>query len=320
MDSIKLKKIKLKPIKNASMPNIFEQFMKKSNEKRMNNPQSMPKMKTPKNKIFTDNNNNNTNPQSLPFLKPLKNKNFNDNRNNNNTNLQSFAFLKPFKNKNFNDNRNNNNTNPQSMPKIKTPKNKIFTDNKNNNNTNPQSMPKKKTLKNKNFNDNKNNNNDRFFKHNNYNDNINFSEIIKNKYTIEDYYYYKKYNLQYFTNEDINYFTNIRNIIYPDYKKMKYILIIEKIKDNFLKKHLSRVCIEQTLFYQYERLDLKFIEAVDLIILKEIQYEQNNDIKIKLEKHLKEEKDMEIISDRILGNIDNNVKLNNVVSLKDIDK
>ena len=229
-------------------------------------------------------------------------------------------IFKPFKKKSSENRMNKPNekrmNKSQSMPKMKTLKNKIFNED-DNNNTKSLSMPKIKTFRNIAFNDNNNNS---FYKYNNYNDNIKFYEIIKNKYTIK-YYYHKKYNLQYFTDEDITYFTNIRNVKYPNYKRMKYILIIEKIKDNFLKKHLNQVCVEETIFYQYEkRLDPKFIEAIDLIILKEIQYEQNNDIKVKQEKHLKEEKDMEIISDRILGNIDNKVKLNNADSLKDIDK
>ena len=108
----------------------------------------------------------------------------------------------------------------QSMPKMKTLKNKIFNDDDdyyNNDNSKFQSMPKIKTLRNRLFNENNNNS---FFKYNNFNDNIKFYEIIKNKYTIEDYYH-KKYDLQYFTDEDINYFTNIRNEIYFNNRKNK---------------------------------------------------------------------------------------------------
>ena len=179
-----------------------------------------------------------------------------------------------------------------------------------------QSMPKFKTLKI----NHSNINNNVPFNYNNYDENIKFYEIIKNKFSIEDYYH-KEYNLEYLNKETINYLVNIRNEKYPNYNNMRYILKIEKIKDDFLKKHLNGVCVEQTIFFQNNKLlDPKYIEAIDLIILKEIQNEQNNDIKIKQEKHFKKEKDMEAISDRILGNIDNNNKLNNIDSLKDIDK
>ena len=178
-----------------------------------------------------------------------------------------------------------------------------------------QSMPKMKTLKN----NQSNIINNVPFNYNNYNDNMKFYDIIKNKYTIEDYYH-KKYNLEYLNDETINYLTNIRNEEYPNYKNMRHIFKIEKITDDFLKQHLNIVCVEQTMFFQNNALlDLKYIEAIDLIILKEIQLEQNNDIKLKQEKHFKKEKDMETISDRILGNFDNSKKLNNIDSLKDID-
>ena len=179
-----------------------------------------------------------------------------------------------------------------------------------------QSMPKFKTLKI----NHSNINNNVPFNYNNYDENMKFYEVIKNKFSIEDYYH-KEYNLEYLNKETINYLVNIRNEKYPNYNNMRYILKIEKIKDDFLKKHLNGVCVEQTIFFQNNKLlDPKYIEAIDLIILKEIQHEQNNDIKIKQEKHFKKEKDMEAISDRILGNIDNNNKLNNIDSLKDIDK
>lgn len=179
-----------------------------------------------------------------------------------------------------------------------------------------QSMPKFKTLKI----NHSNINNNVPFNYNNYDENMKFYEVIKNKFSIEDYYH-KEYNLEYLNKETINYLVNIRNEKYPNYNNMRYILKIEKIKDDFLKKHLNGVCVEQTIFFQNNKLlDPKYIEAIDLIILKEIQNEQNNDIKIKQEKHFKKEKDMEAISDRILGNIDNNNKLNNIDSLKDIDK
>ena len=178
-----------------------------------------------------------------------------------------------------------------------------------------QSMPKMKTLKN----NQSNIINNVPFNYNNYNDNMKFYDIIKNKYTIEDYYH-KKYNLEYLNDETINYLTNIRNEEYPNYKNMRHIFKIEKITDDFLKQHLNVVCVEQTMFFQSNALlDLKYIEAIDLIILKEIQLEQNNYIKLKQEKHFKKEKDMETISDRILGNFDNSKKLNNIDSLKDID-
>ena len=178
-----------------------------------------------------------------------------------------------------------------------------------------QSMPKMKTLKN----NQSNIINNVPFNYNNYNDNMKFYDIIKNKYTIEDYYH-KKYNLEYLNDETINYLTNIRNEEYPNYKNMRHIFKIEKITDDFLKQHLNVVCVEQTMFFQSNALlDLKYIEAIDLIILKEIQLEQNNDIKLKQEKHFKKEKDMETISDRILGNFDDSKKLNNINSLKDID-
>ena len=178
-----------------------------------------------------------------------------------------------------------------------------------------QSMPKMKTLKN----NQSNIINNVPFNYNNYNDNMKFYDIIKNKYTIEDYYH-KKYNLEYLNDETINYLTNIRNEEYPNYKNMRHIFKIEKITDDFLKQHLNVVCVEQTMFFQSNALlDLKYIEAIDLIILKEIQLEQNNDIKHKQEKHFKKEKDMETISDRILGYFDNSKKLNNIDSLKDID-
>ena len=179
-----------------------------------------------------------------------------------------------------------------------------------------QSMPKFKTLKI----NHSNISNNVPFNYNNYDENMKFYEVIKNKFSIEDYYH-KEYNLEYLNKETINYLVNIRNEKYPNYNNMRYILKIEKIKDDFLKKHLNGVCVEQTIFFQNNKLlDPKYIEAIDLIILKEIQNEQNNDIKIKQEKHFKKEKDMEAISDRILGNIDNNNKLNNIDSLKDIDK
>ena len=147
-----------------------------------------------------------------------------------------------------------------------------------------------------------------------------FNSIIKNKNTIEEYYH-KEYNLEYLNEEDINYLTNIRNNMYLLYKKKKNNIKIELINDDFLKKFLMRIWREETMIGEFDNhLDLKYIEIIDLIILKEIQYEQNYDLKIKEERHLKKKKDMEIISDRILGNIDNNIKLDKEDFLKDIDK
>ena len=158
------------------------------------------------------------------------------------------------------------------------------------------------------------------FHYHNYDENLKFNNIIKNKNTIEEYYH-KEYNLEYLNEEDINYLINIRNIKYPLYKKMKNNIKIEKINDDFLKKFLKSIWREETLIGEFDnRLDLKYIEIIDFIILKEIQYEQNNDLKIKQKRHLKKKKDMEIISDRILGNFDNNIKLNKEDFLKDIDK
>ena len=108
--------------------------------------------------------------------------------------------------------------------------------------------------------------------------------------------------------------------MYPNYKKMKSFLKIDKIKNDFLKKQLQRIVAEETIFNQYEkRIDPKLIEIIDLIILKEIQYKEKTNFNKKQENHLKKEKDMEIISDRILGNI-TNMKTNKEESLKDIEK
>ena len=161
-----------------------------------------------------------------------------------------------------------------------------------------KSLPKSKSIRN----------------YHNYDENMKFTSIIKNKDTIEDYYH-EKYYLEYLNDEDINYLINIRNKKYPMYNSMTNNSKIEKINDDFLKKFFKNIWRKSIKIGEYENnFDQKYIEGIDLIILKEIQYEHQ------IKRHFKKEKKMEIISDRILGNIDNNKKLNKEDFLKDIDE
>ena len=103
--------------------------------------------------------------------------------------------------------------------------------------TNSQSIPKNKFVK--------------TINNNSYND-YNYYQIIKNKTTIEDYFY-NNYMLEYLNPEEIDKLNEIRNEIYPNYEHMKYYVKIEKIKDNYLQNGLKNDANESTIFNQLDK-------------------------------------------------------------------
>ena len=95
-------------------------------------------------------------------------------------------------------------------------------------------------------------------------------------------------------------------------------LKIDKIKDSLIK--LKRILKEQiTINQSYNRTNFESLEKIDLSILQEIHNEKNINIEIKKRNLIKKNRDMEIISDRILNN-SNYTEINNMDSQKDIYK
>ena len=97
-------------------------------------------------------------------------------------------------------------------------------------------------------------------------------------------------------NDELNY---IRN---NEYQKLN--LKIDKIKDSLIK--LKRILKEQiTINQSYNRTKFESLEKIDLFILQEIHNEKNINSEIKKRNLIKKNRDMEIISDRILNNSNN---------------
>lgn len=114
-------------------------------------------------------------------------------------------------------------------------------------------------------------------------------------------------------NEENDKLNDIRN---NEYQKLN--LKIDKIKDSLIK--LKRILKEQiTINQSYNRTNFESLEKIDLSILQEIHNEKNINIEIKKRNLIKKNRDMEIISDRILNN-SNYTEMNNMDSQKDIYK
>ena len=146
-----------------------------------------------------------------------------------------------------------------------------------------------------------------------------YYKYIQDEKSIEAYYN-NKYGLNNLSPEEKEELIEIINQKYKRYKIMKYYEKTDLIKDEDIRKAIKSDMIKMIdyLFYDQSKdnIDPIKLKILDLIILKETQNDEKNNIKIRYKNHFKKTKNAENIADRILGNNKNNSNKEN--DLKDI--